>query len=234
MCGRFTVTSPADILIEEFGLSRISAAFSPSFNIAPTQLAPVVTHFRDRELELFQWGLVPSWSRDRKIGSSLINARCESVRTKPTFKEAFARRRCLVLADGFYEWKKEVGRKIPMYIRRQCRRPFAFAGLWEGWHAPDGEVVRTCTVLTTEPNDVMADIHDRMPVILPPDARDVWLNPDVTNWDTLRPLMTPYTHGDLEAYSVSPLVNSPANDCADCIAPQEPKGTLPMFPGWRP
>ncbi len=234
MCGRFTVTSPADILIEEFGLTRVSAAFAPRFNIAPTQLAPVVTHFRARELELFQWGLVPSWARNKSVGPQLINARAESLATKPAFRDAFAKRRCLVLADGFYEWKREVGRKIPMYVRRESRRPFAFAGLWEGWLAPDGELVRSVTVVTTEPNDVMASIHDRMPVILPPDARELWLDPRIDDPARLSALLRPYAGGDLEAFSVSTLVNSPANDCPDCIAREEPKGTLPMFPDWTP
>jgi putative SOS response-associated peptidase YedK len=234
MCGRFTVKSPADILIEEFGLTRVSAEFAHSYNIAPTQMAPVVAHFRTRELELFQWGLVPSWAKDRRVGARLINARAETVRTQPAFRDAFEKRRCLVLADGFYEWKREVGRKIPMYVRRACGRPMAFAGLWEAWLAPDGEMLRTCTVITTEPNATMAPIHDRMPVILPADAREVWLDPDIQDAAALSALLRPYAVDDLEAFSVSPRVNSVANNDPECIEPEDPKGTLPMFPNWTP
>ena len=226
MCGRFTTTAPADILAAEFGLEEISAAFTPSFNVAPTHLVPVVTGRPRCALELFQWGLIPSWSSDRGRPGQLINARSESVAQKPSFREAFQKRRCLVLADGFYEWKNQVGQKIPMYIRLADKRPFSFAGLWEGWLSPDGEVVRTCTIITTPPNELLAPIHDRMPAILPRAARAAWLeSADVS-------LLEPYPSDEMEAFSVSTLVNSPHNNAPECIAHAEPKGTLPLFPDW--
>lgn len=231
MCGRFTSTAPADILAEEFGLDAVASSYAPSFNIAPTHMVPVVTNWTRRSLELFQWGLIPSWSKDRGSPGQLINARSETVATRAAFKEAFAKRRCLVLADGFYEWKNQVGTKVPMYIRLASRRPFAFAGLWEGWLSPDGEVVRTCTILTTRPCDAVASIHDRMPVLLTADGREQWLDHDRADREALRALMRP-TAEPLEAYSVGTLVNSPANDSDQCIAPEEPRGTLPLFPDW--
>jgi len=229
MCGRFTQTAPADLLAEEFGLEAIDPAYRPSFNIAPTHMIPVVTRASEPRLELFRWGLIPSWSPAATGGAQLINARRESVATKPSFRDAFRKRRCLVLADGFYEWQRRPGQKIPMYIRLRSKRPFAFAGLWEGWLSPEGEVVRSCSIITTTPNPTVARIHDRMPVILPRDARARWLDPDDPDPGAL---LEPYPDGEIEAYSVSPLVNKPDNDVPECIAPEQPKGTLPLFPDW--
>jgi len=228
MCGRFTTTAPADILVEEFGLEAVAADYRPSFNVAPTQRVPAVTDLSARRLELLRWGLIPSWSRGPGDGAQLINARGESVASKPSFRDAYRKRRCLVLADGFYEWKRQLGKKIPMYIRLASKRPFAFAGLWEDWLSPQGDIVRSCAIVTTRPNDTVATIHDRMPVILSREGRDAWLDPD--NRDP-SDLLEPCT-AELEAYSVSTLINKPSNNVPECIEPQQPKGTLPLFPDW--
>lgn len=230
MCGRFTSTAPADVLAEAFGLDAVASDYHPSYNLAPTRPVPVVTGGGARRtLELFQWGLIPSWA-DRPRPGRLINARAETVATRRAFRDAFRKRRCLVLADGFYEWRRDGRRKIPMYIRDRSGRPFAMAGLWDCWMAPDGELVRTCAIVTTRPNRDVAPIHDRMPAILPADAHDVWLDHDRFDAEALSALLSPCPDGALEAYPVSPLVNSPANDSPRCIERQEPRGTLPLFP----
>jgi putative SOS response-associated peptidase YedK len=231
MCGRFTSTASAEVLAEEFGLHSVASGFAPSFNVAPSHLVPVVTRGTRRSLELFQWGLIPSWARDPAVASQLINARCESVGQKPSFRDAYARRRCLVVADGFYEWTPALGGKTPMYVRLRSRRPFAFAGLWEAWLSPAGEVIRTCTIITTEANRVLKPIHPRMPVILPEAAREAWLA-DHDDVAALRGLLRPYPDDELECFSVSDRVNSPRNNGPQCIVPQAPRGTLPLFPDW--
>jgi len=230
MCGRFTITSPAHVLADEFGLAAVASSFGPRFNLAPTQSVPVVTNWTQRTLELFRWGLIPSWSRDPAVGNMLINARCETVADKPSFRDAFERRRCLVLADGFYEWKKRGREKTPMYVRLKSGRPFAFAGLWEGWLSDEGEVIRTCTIVTTDANDALRPIHDRMPVILDAAARERWLAE--ASVAELEALMRPYPSDALEVYPVSPRVNSPGSDDPRCIEREAPRGTLPLFPDW--
>ncbi len=173
-----------------------------------------------RELTFMLWGLIPSWAKDSKIGSSLINARSETVAEKPSFRAAFKRRRCLVLADGFYEWQAINGKKQPMFIHMTEQRPFALAGLWESWHSPDGGVLDTCTILTTTPNELMAPIHNRMPVILEPEDYNTWLNPgDQPN--IAMHLLRPFSSEKMAAYPVSTWVNSPAHDDAQCIVPLE-------------
>lgn len=167
MCGRFTLRVPAAELVEIFRLLR-RPDVQPRYNIAPTQPVAVVRRIdRGRELSMLRWGLVPSWAKDPKIGARMINARAETVATKPAFRTALRRRRCLVPADGFYEWAKSAGgTKQPHYITRRDGRPFAFAGLWESWDGPDGSSIESCTIVTTEANDLVGRIHDRMPVIL--------------------------------------------------------------------
>ena len=217
MCGRYTLSTPAGRLAEEFQLDS-TVEITPSYNVAPTQqVAAVLEDEGGRRLEMLRWGLVPSWAEDPEIGARMINARSETAPEKPSFRSAFRRRRCLIAADGFYEWKRENGGKQPYYFRMQDGRPFAFAGLWESWEKGDG-ILRTCTILTTRANSVLEDIHDRMPVILPHDAYNAWLDPDADR-EELGELMIPYPGDDLETYPVSRFVNSPRNNDERCIEP---------------
>jgi putative SOS response-associated peptidase YedK len=217
MCGRYTLSTPAGRLAEEFQLDS-TVEVPPSYNVAPTQqVAAVLEDEGGRRLEMLRWGLVPSWADDPDIGARMINARSETAPEKPSFRRAFRGRRCLIAADGFYEWKREDGGKQPYYFRMQDGRPFAFAGLWESWDKGGGELL-TCTILTTRPNSVLQGIHDRMPVTLPHDAYNAWLDPDADR-EELGELMIPYPGDDLETYPVSRFVNSPRNNDERCIEP---------------
>jgi len=220
MCGRFTFFTDPDDLQEAFGLSAPPPAeLTPRYNIAPSQPVAVVANHAARKIELFQWGLIPSWAKDPKIGYKMINARGETLAEKPSFRTALKKRRCLVLADGFYEWKREGKSKTPMYIQLKDGQPFAFAGLWEVWKSPDDKLIRTCTIITTEPNALLKKIHDRMPVVLPPKAYDLWLSPDELPAEKTLPLLKPFAAAQMKAYAVSPLVNNPKYDSKECVAP---------------
>jgi putative SOS response-associated peptidase YedK len=217
MCGRYTLSTPAGRLAEEFQLDG-GVEIAPSYNVAPTQqVAAVLEDEGGRRLEMLRWGLVPSWADDPDIGARMINARSETAPEKPSFRRAFRGRRCLIAADGFYEWKREEGGKQPYYFHMQDGHPFAFAGLWESWDKGDG-TLRTCAILTTRANSVLEGIHDRMPVILPRDAYNAWLDPDADR-EELGELMIPYPGDDLEAYPVSRFVNSPRNNDERCVEP---------------
>lgn len=220
MCGRYTLTTSKGKLAEEFDLSGELPELTPSYNIAPTQdVAAILGDGEERRLELMRWGLIPSWADDSEIGSRMINARSETVAEKPSFRAAFKRRRCLVPADGFYEWQKTNGAKQPFHIRLQDERPFALAGLWETWQDEDGPEVHSCTILTTEANDLLAPVHSRMPVILDPENYDFWLDPDVQEKEPLTGLLRPYPSEEMEAYAVNRFVNSPSNDGPRCVEP---------------
>ena len=220
MCGRFTLTINPDELQQQFGLSEAPPAqLAPRYNIAPTQAVAVIANNSNRKLELFQWGLIPSWAKDPKIGSKMINARAETLAEKPSFRTALKRRRCLVVADGFYEWKKTGSGKTPMYIQLKDGQPFGFAGLWEAWQSPEDGLIKTCTIITTTPNELLAGIHDRMPVILPREAYDVWLAPEELPAVETLPLLQPYDGAQMRVRPVSTLVNSPAVDSAELIQP---------------
>ncbi len=221
MCGRFTLTAEVSALQESFPWLYIPPEISPRYNIAPTQPVAVVANDGKNQLDFYTWGLVPAWAKDPQIGSRMINARAETLAEKPSFKTAFRRRRCLILADGFYEWQKQpTGKaKIPMYIRLASHQPFAFAGLWERWNSQDGSMILSCTIITTEPNELMQTIHNRMPVILPAEAYQKWLEPGEQNLEGLAPLLKPYPAEQMVAHPVSTLVNSPANDLPQCIVP---------------
>jgi putative SOS response-associated peptidase YedK len=221
MCGRFTLRAPASVVAEQFSLWEVPP-LEPRFNIAPTQPVAVVRLAQDqagprRELVMLRWGLIPSWAGDPAIGNRLINARAESAADKPAFRSAFRRRRCLVVADGFYEWQRAGKRRQPYFIRLADDRPFGIAGLWESWEGTGHAAIASCTLLTTEANDVVRPIHDRMPVILAPAAYGRWLDPAVAQPDRLTPLLTPYPGGEMTAYPVSTLVNSSAHDDPQCV-----------------
>lgn len=223
MCGRYTLTSSGDELALLFDLSEIPS-LPPRYNMAPTQEAAVVrvtAPGAPRHLDLLRWGLVPYWADDPKIGNRMINARSEGVADKPAYRSSFRKQRCLIPTDGFYEWKKEGKLKQPYHIRRKDRRPFAFAGLWSRWRPKEGgaEPLDTFTILTTDSNELIRPLHDRMPVILDSASFDLWLDPAVDDRARLLELLVPYDGSVMETVPVSRTVNSPAYDGPDCIAP---------------
>jgi putative SOS response-associated peptidase YedK len=223
MCGRFTLAAPAETLARQFELPEVPV-LEPHYNIAPTQAVAVVRLELDREermLELMRWGLIPRWAKDESIGNKLINARAETVAEKPAFRDAFQKRRCLVVADGFYEWQVVPGqkRKQPYFFHLDGGGPFAFAGLWERWKDPAGNMLYTCTLITTEANDLVHSVHPRMPVILAPADYALWLDPSVAQPGRLQSLLRPYPPERMEAYPVGFQVNSPNSDTAECILP---------------
>lgn len=221
MCGRFTQTQSAEAIAKVFQLTEVPS-LTPRYNIAPTQSIATVLQTpeqKDRQFRMLHWGLIPSWAKDLKLGAKLINARAETVAEKPAFRSAFRQRRCLVLADGFYEWQQQENKKQkqPFYFRLSQSQPFAFAGLWEHWEDGSDEVIESCTILTTEPNELMKPVHNRMPVILDPKDYELWLDPDVKKSELLQPLLRPYPIEEMTAYPVSTAVNKPSNDTAECI-----------------
>ncbi|MGD8463717.1 MAG: SOS response-associated peptidase [Anaerolineae bacterium] len=220
MCGRFTLSDPDAELAVQFNLPEIPD-LKPRYNIAPTQPVATVRAAAGgpaREMVLLHWGLIPFWAKDPGIGSRMINARSETVAEKPAFRAAFRRRRCLVVADGFYEWQKQNGNKQPYYIHLRDGQPFAFAGLWEHWEGEAG-VIESCTLLTTEPNELVRPVHNRMPVIVKPDDYELWLDPEMQQPERLQPLLGPYPSAEMDAYPVSRRVNRPQNDDPQCIEP---------------
>lgn len=220
MCGRFSLTVNPETVQDAFpGFTPPSGPpMPPRYNIAPTQPVAVIANDGKNRIEYFTWGLIPSWAKDLSMGSKMINARAETLAEKPAFRAAYKRRRCLILADGFFEWRKDGAGKTPMYIHMQSGEPFAFAGLWEVWHSPDGSEIPSCTIITTEPNSLMAPIHNRMPVILARDYYPEWLDPAERPADQLQELLRPYPADRMEAYPVSTVVNNPRHDHPDCVA----------------
>lgn len=220
MCGRYTITLDIEAILAQMDLLMPDFDFEPRFNIAPTQRLPVITGDAPKELQLFKWGLVPFWAKDPRIGNKMINARGETVASKPAFRAAFKQRRCLAIADGFYEWKKTPTGKVPHHIRLSSREVFTIAGLWESWEDPEGKPLRTFTLITTTPNELMAPIHDRMPAIIAPADRAEWLAPE-TAPEKLQKLIGPLPDGALEAIPVSTRVNSPRNDGPALLSPPD-------------
>lgn len=218
MCGRFALIVDASVLADVFDVDP-PREISPRFNIAPTQNVGIVRTGSqgDREWATVRWGLVPSWAKDESIGARMINARGETVAEKPSFRAAVKSRRCLIPASGFYEWVKTGDGKQPHFIHFADARPFAFAGLWERW-TKGSEPLDSCTIITTTPNDLVAELHDRMPVILPRDRFDEWLAPKPLSIDRLGELLVPHPAAGMEAYPVSTRVNRPGNDDPECIA----------------
>jgi len=224
MCGRFTLTATPTDIKEAFPDVEVPADLAPRFNIAPSQNVAVIANTGVSRIELYRWGLIPCWAKDPAIGDRLINARAETLAEKPSFARVYRRRRCLVLADGFYEWKQEPGTrpKTPMYVRLASGRPFAFAGLWDVWEPPEGEPVFSCAIVTTAPNALMQVIHNRMPVILAPEVYRRWLEPAEVAPDRLNDLLVPFPADAMTAYPVSRFVNRPQNEGPGCIASASP------------
>jgi putative SOS response-associated peptidase YedK len=219
MCGRFVMACDLSDLVETFDISDIACEPIRDYNIAPGAQVAAVIHTGTTRLVPLKWGLVPSWSKDPSIGNRLINARAETVREKPSFRNAFKQRRCLIVATGFYEWKNDVRGKIPFYIGLRTDGPFGFAGLYDFWQSPEGNELATCTIITTEANDMIRPIHDRMPVIIPYHEVLRWLDPSAGEPAALLPLLKPYPSEQMTAYQVSSTVNSPRNNSPDCIKP---------------
>lgn len=219
MCGRFTLYKPAERVAREFQLEE-APAIEARYNIAPTQNILAVRQTPDgREAVTFKWGLIPSWAKDTSIGPKLINARSETIDEKPSFREAFKRRRAIIPVDGFYEWARRGDKKQPYYFHFKDDRLFGFAGLWEKWRTPDGESLESCSILTTEANEALGAIHHRMPVILHPDTYDLWLDEDERKQDLRKELLRPYPASEMSAYPVSTAINSPSHQGEKLVRP---------------
>jgi putative SOS response-associated peptidase YedK len=221
MCGRFTLTVDPAEAQEAFSNYTFPEKFAPRFNIAPTQPVLAIPNDDNFTADFFVWGLIPMWAKNPQISSRLINARAETLSEKPAFRGSLKYKRCLILADGFYEWKTVEGRKskTPYFIHMKDRKPFAFAGLWDSWNSPDGSLIKSCTIITTDPNDLMALLHNRMPVILHPRDYTKWLDPSPQTPDQLTPYLKPYPADEMDAYPVTTLVNKPANDIPELVVP---------------
>jgi len=217
MCGRFTLRTNPREFAEIFSVIRqMEDEWRPAYNIAPTQSVVCVRDGEQREFFKPKWGLIPSWAKDAKIGNSCINARVETVDTKPAFRSAFKKRRCLVMADGFYEWRRTD--KQPHFISLKSGEQMAFAGLWEFWKSPEGPV-ESCTICTTEANEMMGELHDRMPVILPHKAIDHWLDPRVNDPDELKPMLAKFPGDEMQAWPVGKAVGNVRNQGPELIEP---------------
>ena len=229
MCGRYTLISNISELQGRFGFMIEPAEVKPRYNIAPTQSVLTVVNDGTRRGEMMRWGLVPSWAKDVKIGNRMINAVSETAATKPAFRSAFRRRRCLVLADGFFEWRKEGKNRVPLYFTQRSGESMAFAGLWENWQSPEGEWLRSCTILTTAANSFIEPVHNRMPVILSAETVPLWLDPLTDTPENLEPLLIPAPADLLDAREVSPVVNNARSEGPDCIAPVPPPEEVRLF-----
>jgi putative SOS response-associated peptidase YedK len=222
MCGRFVQAQSPRSYADHFGAGlAVEESLDPSWNVAPTdRVYAVADHEGNRALETFRWGLIPWYADSPKVAAKHINARAETVASKPAFKDSFARRRCIIPADGFYEWERlESGGKLPHYIRSADGSPLALAGLWGSWRDPDGERITTCTIITTKPNDLVERLHDRMPVVLSRESWDRWLDPEFGDEEGLRSLLVPPSSEGMTQHAVSTLVNDVKNNYPECILP---------------
>lgn len=230
MCGRYSLTRKEAELVERFGIEQLlveNEALRPRYNIAPTQMVPVILdQDGERVLAEMKWGLIPFWAKDPKKTKPIINARSESIAEKPFFKQAANMRRCLIPANGFYEWKKANKEKIPLFIHMENQQLFAFAGLWDQWKSPEGELLRSCTIITTEANDKMSPVHDRMPVIVRPEHEAIWLDSSIKDIEKLRAVLEPLENSALDMYRVSSEVNSPRKDVPELIEPVPAQANL--------
>ena len=220
MCGRYEVHSAVELIASIFGISPedVVIDFKPNYNVAPTNEVPVVI-ITDGKRRLMQcrWGFIPAWAKEEKIGFSMINARAETIAEKPAFRDAFKKQRCVIIADGFYEWKTVGKAKRPVYLHLKSGKPMAFAGLYSIWTSPEGKTINTCTVIVTNANELLEPVHDRMPVILNEDDQDKWLDPTTQETSSLLSLLKPYPSEALEMFDVSPKVNSVKNNSPELI-----------------
>ncbi|MBB5179653.1 putative SOS response-associated peptidase YedK [Planomicrobium koreense] len=220
MCGRYALYTDYAMILERFHIEESAVGegeYSPSYNIAPSQkVLAIVNDGTKNRLGYLKWGLVPPWAKDQKIGYKMINARAETAAEKPSFRHAFKKKRCLIIADAFYEWQRTDEGKIPMLAKLKSGKPFAFAGLWETWQSPEGETVNTCTILTTQANRVMGTIHDRMPVMLSEEGEKLWLDPE-QDPQVLEELLKPFDSEEMETFEVSDAVNSPKHNGPELI-----------------
>jgi len=220
MCGRFVRLSPTPVIVKRFNVEKtFLPEISPSYNISPDKDVLIVNQEQQRQLLHCRWGFIPSWVRDISKGGRMINARSETVADKPAFRNSFRKHRCLIVADGFFEWGSYLGRKNPFYIRLKSKEPFGFAGITSLWESPDGGILFTCAIITTKPNDLIKSVHHRMPVIIPRGSEDLWLESSIENKSTLLSILKPYPSNDMELYAVSRNVNSPLYDSPDNVKP---------------
>ncbi len=219
MCGRFVRAVSLEDIADEFGVDKPDFDLSPSHNIAPSQNIAIIKSGEKKSLALCRWGLIPSWAKDPAIGHKMINARSETIAEKPSFKSSFKHLRILIPANGFYEWKREGKIRTPYYIRLKSRVSFAFAGLVNYWKSPEGNQVCTSCIITTDANELLQPVHDRMPVIIRKEDEDKWLDNGEQNKNALLALLKPYSSDEMDYYAVSPMVNSPANNSPECINP---------------
>lgn len=232
MCGRFVQIDGGKGMVEHLGIFSDVMDVSPRYNIAPSTSAMVIRHtHHGMSLALLQWGLIPHWAKDSNMRSRMINARSETAAEKLSFRAAFRQRRCLIPTDGFYEWKKAGRGKQPHFIRMANQKPFAMAGLWESWSSQGEPPLETFTILTTEPNDLMRPIHNRMPVIINPDHYRKWVDPRMQDTDTLAGMMVPYPETHMEAYPVAPYLNNPRNDSPLCMERYDDDSEFRLYPG---
>lgn len=228
MCGRYRLTRKKEILAEHFGIEP-DDNWQPRYNVAPAQEVAVIRQHPERPRRIgssMRWGLIPFWSKDPKLGYKMINARAEGIAEKPAFREALKKRRCLIPADGFYEWQKSGAAKRPFCFTLADDNPFAFAGLWERWKDPQGQWIETCSIITTTANELAKDVHDRMPVILHPDDYDLWLDPGFHDTATLCALLKPYEAAAMKRHEVSNRINSVKNDDPQCAEPVQSQAAL--------
>jgi putative SOS response-associated peptidase YedK len=220
MCGRFSLSVDPEELQDAWPQVTFPRSMQARFNISPTQPVLAISNDSSSKADFFIWGLIPSWAKDPSIAPRLINARSETLAEKPSFRGAYKYHRCLILANGFYEWKQQANTKTktPFFIHLKNGKPFAFAGLWDEWHSSDGSQIRTCTIITTSPNELIASIHDRMPVILPSRDHTKWLDPAPQPSEALQGMLLPYPQEEMMASPVSSFVNNPANEGTACIS----------------
>jgi putative SOS response-associated peptidase YedK len=220
MCGRYSLTE-INKIFRIYNIRERKFIFEPRYNLAPSQDAPVIVEEDGRKVVMMRWGLIPHWAKEPSIGYKMINARAETVVSKPSFRRPFQKQRCLVAADSFYEWKVQDGKKkkTPFRILMKNEEPFVFAGLWDSWKKPDGELLKSFTIITTNANDFLKPIHDRMPVILKKEDTDKWLDPNFKDVAYLEKLLVPYPENQMKTYEISPLVNSPKNNVPEVIQP---------------
>jgi putative SOS response-associated peptidase YedK len=221
MCGRFTLTASIEEILNRFDVDAFleEEGYLPNFNVAPSQsVLAIINNGQVNKMGYLRWGLIPPWAKDMTIGYKMINARAETLTEKPSFRHSYKKKRCLIIADSFYEWKRiDSKKKIPMRIKLKTDDLFAMAGLWEHWKSTEGTSIFSCSVITTTPNEIVKDIHDRMPVILKPEDEKIWLDPSITDDGALQPLLKPLDADFMEAYEVSSLVNSPKNNGIELI-----------------